>query len=353
MNAITLPRRRAVVFSAYPEALYTRTVLPKLERYNIEVVRRIDPTKDNSFNVEDADLVLHLQELINPNDAKRIKEAAKKFNKQYVLLYRRIAEWDRAFNELQKEVPMNNVRPISRPVETTKAVKPVAPGHPIEPVSPSKPPPPPSKFVEAISASKAADEDELTLNETKEMLTLYEETNVKLDTQVTNLSRRLNDAEDRAEEWRKKAIDYEAANKSLTEANKALGRDGDAALRRLTQVEEELRLRRLEVADQAKYVNNAQAEVKSSRESNDRNIREIKALKESNQALVADVAKYKKLSETVSVAVPIVSAPPANVKNPFEEFFKSFDAFATLVDQEMIDAKDAFKKLFNIRKRDR
>lgn len=94
------PATPAIIFSSHNRRYYQDTIVPKLERYNIQPVRVIDPNKSSVLDFSGAGLVLILLELMDSLDVKRIREAAKKAGKQVLALHRQLSDWDRALSNL-------------------------------------------------------------------------------------------------------------------------------------------------------------------------------------------------------------------------------------------------------------
>lgn len=125
---------RAVIFSCHNPSYYENTIEPKLSRYNVETVKKIDPNKHSTVNIGDCDVVIVLLELMSSNHVSLIRSQAKAQGKHIISLHRQITDWERAF---AKEIDQR----------IGGGVKPISPNHEPEPRIPAKvsPPPPPSR----------------------------------------------------------------------------------------------------------------------------------------------------------------------------------------------------------------
>jgi DNA repair exonuclease SbcCD ATPase subunit len=155
--------RQATIFTSYVKTFYEGTIRGKLERYGVVPVKVIDPNKSSSYDLSAAPYVIVLLELMDPKEAKKIREEAKRLGKRCIVLHRQIRDWDKAFTDLeQQEAVTAPAPPSSRVTSTTPTVRALA----------STPPAPePEEEIE--------DESEPS-PEYKEFLELYEQENKEL-----------------------------------------------------------------------------------------------------------------------------------------------------------------------------
>jgi hypothetical protein len=220
---------RAIIFSCHNQRYYDNTIEPKLERYHIETVKKIDPNKHSTTNLSDCDLVVLLLELMPSHHVQLIREQAKKAGKELVVLHRQVTDWERAFARQEDR-------------RVAGAVKPISSAHDAEPRIPSKqqPPPPPSRPmpppatrqplamwgkeapsgavpVAALPANDEGIEGEGISPEYAEWLGLVEEENKRLSERSRELEASWTKAAGEVEALVTKNVDLDKKNKELME----------------------------------------------------------------------------------------------------------------------------------------
>jgi hypothetical protein len=221
---------RAVIFSCHNPRYYENTIEPKLERYHIETVKKIDPNKHSTQDLGDCDVVVLLLELMPSHHVSLIRQQAKQQGKELVVLHRQVSDWERAFARKEDQ-------------RVAGAVKPISAAHAPEPRLPPKvtPPPPPSRSlpppatkepvpmwgaVEPISSAlpvvPANDEPVEAIGpEYAEWLGLVEEENVRLNAKVRELEAAAKKQATEFELLVGKNVELDKKNKELFERAKA------------------------------------------------------------------------------------------------------------------------------------
>ena len=129
---------RAIIFSCHNARYYENSIEPKLERYHVETVRKIDPNKSNVVDLSDCDVVILLLELMPSHHVSQIRAQAKKQGKELISLHRQVSDWERAFARKEDQRIAGAVKPISAKFEAEprippKVTPPPAPSHSLPP----------------------------------------------------------------------------------------------------------------------------------------------------------------------------------------------------------------------------
>src|ERR1700722_49918 len=89
--------RRAVVFTSYTQQFFDNTARKKLERYNVDPIRIVNPSRERGVNMAGADIGIVLFELMDAKDAKAVIEKVRKQGRPCLALHRQIGQWQEAF----------------------------------------------------------------------------------------------------------------------------------------------------------------------------------------------------------------------------------------------------------------
>lgn len=177
----TVPRRvRAVVFSNFPGQFFQKTLVPKFEDHNIEIVRTIKPDRSGSTDVSGADVVIAMVDLMASGQRAYAKEIAKKNGLRFIGLTRS-CNWSTF---------LSNVKPTAAAPTEQKAVtlfgKPTV-------VSIVKSPEPPK---EEAPVSEQPDAPAPTIEELETWISLYRDENEALTERGDKLEATLKTRED-------------------------------------------------------------------------------------------------------------------------------------------------------------
>lgn len=397
---------KAILFSNFPQEVFTNTLKPKFDQAGVEIVRVANIDRSSNIEPGEADVVVAMVELMSSGQKERVKSLAKKHDKKFVSLSRK-GPWDQ-FAKIQ--ATLDKKGPILPP----------APSAP----PPSKtwtpvivPPPPPSEPVVEEEESPTSLQPSIDPEEIGELLSMFEQENERLEEQLKIVQDRYNEkdyeaqglrnnldkvkserdqqiselrkAKRKLEDLAATTVSKESYNKlseqyaAVTAAKKGNSEQEAALKRQVAEVNARLAVVQREgneaksaldaltakYAEDAKaahaFIENAKREVLAYKTANDNLAKEVSdaskvvekqgselfRLKQENEQLrknpapVVDDAEVKKLrseNETLKQKV----AHKATVKST-EDFLKVREAFATLWRAGAMTDKDILEKLMN------
>lgn len=227
MNSVLpqpIKKIRAIVFSCHNPRYYENSIEPKLERYHIEVVKKIDPNKHSTLDLKDCDVVILLLELMPSHHVALIRRQAKTQGKEIVTLHRQVSDWERAFARKEDQCVAGAVKPIS----TRHATEPRIPARVAPPPAPSRAMPPPAtpsplamwgkespSGTMSVAANALESVEETISAEYAEWLGLLEEENKQLNEKNRDLEAKWKRASDEHEGLVTQNVTLDGKNKEL------------------------------------------------------------------------------------------------------------------------------------------
>lgn len=204
---------RAVLVSHFPPSFTNESLIPKMKEVNVQVLRTVNVERSPEFKMGDADILIIMKDLMSHASFDVARAVARRHAKPFVALSRKASDWAKLLEKLRPA-------PIS--------VIPVSQRGPELRVVPNLPETPPIDAVEVVEEPEESVKD-LTVEERVELLSLFEEENVKLEEALRALraerdflAQRADDAERAAAKAKEKANEKTSGYDALQQSHSKL-----------------------------------------------------------------------------------------------------------------------------------